>query len=674
MASHGRVETQQWIRHHDQQASCSSSDSASNESESLMMQLLRDLVFVQVDSVPEGVCQPPQPCLKFVVSHDVDDMLESAEADIKSRDCGRGVPDTCTARTCSVTADVPPPSPFPSKPSHLFLTDSVRSQRPSADDNSQRCQQQPALSTHCQVPSAVTQGDTLPMIDHMPRDTLPVSASVHPQVTAGNNSSSLNCKENVEDVKTLRDDEDDVAVMNGEMVAVTSASEISGNGHVPSNVTSALTDMLPQCSHVSSSSSSVTSSCSDGVSAGKAGSCSSTAVNHGSASSRPRRLSAPASPQRRVTDSTGSSVDRQHHVVRDDDEQQQQQQPECSAGIEKHYSLVRKKRDDGLANKHRCDTTIETASVHPNVIENEQTTCTMTLVGQTLSHDNRSHHVCSLSSPAADVPAPSAAVSGVVVHSARSANRRPDLSTGVVGDHVTGVTSRLAGEWTLNGGADAERRLRRLSRGSLLLARQAPAVTTQSHPPADSELDRFSGTLMACDGQGCVFYVPASDVKVHGDPAGEQWYFPVPVPVTALQATVLLLSKPVEGSFLVYHDWSSQSEYSLAVRRGADVLHYDIVRHAGGDLSIAGHEHSFLTLADLVAYFQHNRSRLVMRLGRPLSTALLPVTAGRDYNARYELARAQVAMTGNIIANGRFGVVCEGEYRHQPVAIKVQLM
>ena len=83
------------------------------------------------------------------------------------------------------------------------------------------------------------------------------------------------------------------------------------------------------------------------------------------------------------------------------------------------------------------------------------------------------------------------------------------------------------------------------------------------------------------------------------------------------------------------HKSDVQSDYSLAVCHGADVVHYGIVRHAGNDLSIEGHQHSFLSLSDLVAYFQHNKSGLVAWLGRPVSTALLPLTAGRDYDARY---------------------------------------
>ena len=174
---------------------------------------------------------------------------------------------------------------------------------------------------------------------------------------------------------------------------------------------------------------------------------------------------------------------------------------------------------------------------------------------------------------------------------------------------------------------------------------------------------------MAYDGRGRVFYVPAGDVRAHGDPAGEPWFFPVPL--TALQATVLLASRRrVEASFLVYGDGS---EYRLAVCRGVDVLHYGIARNPGGDVSLSGHRHSFLSVSDLVDYFRHNRSGLATRLGRPLSVAVLPVAAGRDYDSRFELSRTHLSIAGNIIANGRFGVVCAGEYRHQPVAVKVLL-
>jgi len=203
-----------------------------------------------------------------------------------------------------------------------------------------------------------------------------------------------------------------------------------------------------------------------------------------------------------------------------------------------------------------------------------------------------------------------------------------------------------------------------MTRGSLLL------VNPRSLVISNDQCDCFAGTVLSYDVLGNAFYVPAVDLRCYGDPCNEPWFYPIPL--TPLQATVLLSTRHTEpGSFLVYcgctHDDSAQ-QYSLAVCAGPDVLHYGIVRNVLGDLSIQGHRHSFVTLSELVRYFQRNKSSLVTRLARPLSVT---VTARLEYHEKYELARSQLRLSGNIIGNGRYGVICVGKYRGQPVAVKV---
>jgi len=214
---------------------------------------------------------------------------------------------------------------------------------------------------------------------------------------------------------------------------------------------------------------------------------------------------------------------------------------------------------------------------------------------------------------------------------------------------------------------------RTLTSGTLLLAHRDLSLTMcDTKPLSNSEQESFTGTLLAYDGQGYAYYVPAVDLKVYGDAAGELWFFPVPL--TPLQATILLSTKQIAGSFLLYCEfphYDSTETLRLSVYSGADVLHYSIVRNRDGDLSLAGDDRSFLTLSDLIRYFQHNKSCLATRLGRALSVSHLPVTAGLDYDAKYELVRSQLRLTGNIIGNGRFGVICAGKYRGHPVAVKV---
>lgn len=695
LASHGRVQTQQWVHHYDRHVPPATSSSSSTElpcwhgetdvGESLlMMRLVRDMVFVQVESVPECVRQPPQPCPKFVVSHDIDGISESAVTHWQTRDSVH-FDLIFPAHTCSAIDDVLPP-PLPPKPLHLSPTVGTRSRRQNAggptqwettDDDWQSCEQWPGLLTHRQVSSVVTPHNASPVTDN-------------------EDSNSSITEKYVEEGKTLVDDNDyDAATINGEMMIVRSVNETSADGHMPempNNLTTKVTDGCDVDTEHSQSSSlsslSLTSADSDGMSADKAGTLTPTGVSQNSSSCGPRRMSAPASQQHCVSNAIFSLAGQadcslQQYTVMDASiGKDTGKQRECNAGvraseIEKQYSLVRKKKkpDEGQR-LERLAASGETALVEPDVVKSELTTHAVTPVTQTMSQVNMQQLTNHVTPFATSVHPPSATLSGVELLSVGlswSTRCRQDMA---IDDHVTAMTSRFDGEWMVHGGTNVKHHLRRLNRGSLLLAHQTPALISHDYRLTDSELDHFAGTLMAYDGHGCVFYVPASDIRVHGDPAGEAWFFPVPL--TALQATVLLSSNQVESSFLVYrmstHESSKRCDYNLAVCHGADVVHYSIVRNAGGDLSVAGHRHSFLLLSDLIAYFQHNKSGLVTRLGRPLSTAQLPVTAGRDYDARYELTRGQLAITGNIIANGRFGVVCAGEYRHQPVAIKVIIL
>ena len=128
-------------------------------------------------------------------------------------------------------------------------------------------------------------------------------------------------------------------------------------------------------------------------------------------------------------------------------------------------------------------------------------------------------------------------------------------------------------------------------------------------------------------------------------------------------------------------------------RGHADVVHYSIVRHPRGDLAVAGHDHSFLSVADLVAYFRRNGGGLACRLVRPLRDARRPVAAGLDFPARYELPRADVAVSSRpaldrtlersldrsmdrhvdrpVDRPGRLGTAFVGQYRGRAVVVRV---
>lgn len=185
-------------------------------------------------------------------------------------------------------------------------------------------------------------------------------------------------------------------------------------------------------------------------------------------------------------------------------------------------------------------------------------------------------------------------------------------------------------------------------------------------------LEQFRGTRLAYDKDGHALYVPLHLLKRYGEPDGEAWFYPLEL--TSRQATLFLRAEKLEGCFVVYRApfCSAGVAYNLSVcLENGDVVHYHVVENIHGDVMIEGHDHAFMTIIELVDYFSHNKASLATRLRRPLKYARFPISPGLHYDSRYELQRTELSLTGNIIGQGNFGVVCAGVYRNQPVAVKV---
>ena len=774
VASHGREQTPRWIHHcHMQCETCSSTalelaccddDTVHGDSsrQPIMMQLLKDIVFTPVDSVPPCVCQPPQSCPKFVVSHDDDGMLQSHWHVSNSR----------------VEHDVYVPTAVPSRPTHLSLADSIHSQRKCVRQQSHQktvvsidhvidrhsCQafetepraMTPSHTVSETEPRAVTPSHTVSETEpraltpsHTVSETEPRAVTPSHTVsetepravtsrhcasdtelcavtlthsmsgmkdesmivtsdvstwqqyspvtnkrevtTSDEHAGSVNCQGNFEKTKTCYDDNarDETLVTDDARDRLLTNDGSDGCDRLVNEMGDSCDNQYHSvtCSEASSSSSSSSSSFTSNVDIDKTGSLSHTTTAGDSSSTGHRNDGRDAA-------TAGDSSSTGHRNRNDGHD------TGTAGDIERLYSFVRKKRE-------RRDCELSTVRHSENVViaSRENAVNLRYTVSDTLNNDEvqtscvdhfspdvcpQSHSTVHLTTPATDVKLPSVTLkvpssdvevpltSALSLHD-ESCCEDTDLLRSIVGHmtssyrgHVTGVTSQRSDAGLTLPRGDSECRL--LRQGSLLLAHShQPSRTCVSDTTSltNNELKSFLGTLLAFDSQGSAFYVPAVDMKVHGEPAGEQWFFPVPI--TSLQATILLSVKQIAGSFLLYHVFPPHDslEFQLSVCNGVDILHYDIVRNRHGDLSIAGHDHSFLSLSDLVCYLQQNKSALATRLGRPVSIADRPVTAGVDYDACYELARSQLSLTGNIIGNGRFGVICAGQYRGHPAAVKV---
>ena len=802
VASHGRLQTRRWISHCRTELADATStqpervdatvntgrDAVDSESEAVMMQLVRDIVFRQIDSVPECVRQPPQSCLKFVVSRDVDDRLyqTSLQRTINNRDSRR------------VHRSGSPAPPVPPKPRNLPPIDSRH-------HAGRTCHRKPIVDidqvvgkSSCEVfetelapvrtdcsRSVVNDHSTMSPEDMGRSTEHSVVTDVHEnhQVTINDKpSESLKRDEEFEETKTSAADRDvDRAVLarlsSDKDMVDKCVDEVSVAESVDkvldkmsdddySSVTlagvSSCAVVDTQCDSVSHDIQHDSVTCdtqSDRVSCdiqcdsvshdsqrdsvGHDTQCDSVShesqhdsvsrdtehdsvshdaqcdsVSHESQHDSVSRDSVSCSTTSSSASCNADGVDKAGVSTSQTDISSRVSGPvqldvpdqKCvtdsdrlttaPADIERLYSLVRKKRhrrpSGSAVSENITSPESMTRRFAETAKEDEKATSSSHISDDHLSADSLCCHefhnvtmstegrvhlfspVVKLSSSCLDAPLASA--DNATDSSVSSHSRAEDVDDTLRRDHVTSVTCRLSQHLLYDAADDNDdndgddiANCRLMTRGSFLLAR-CPAISLSSDckPITQNELDCFTGTLLAYDDEGCALYVPSVDMKVHGDPAGEPWFYPVPL--TSLQATILLSTRQTDGCFLVYSDTTEHRdsvEYSLSVCTGPDVLHYDIVRNVHGDLSVRGHDHSFLSLSDLVGYFQRNKSSLAVRLGRPLSVAHLPVTAGLDYDVNYELVRSRLSLSGNIIGNGRFGVICAGKYRSQPVAIKV---
>lgn len=222
-----------------------------------------------------------------------------------------------------------------------------------------------------------------------------------------------------------------------------------------------------------------------------------------------------------------------------------------------------------------------------------------------------------------------------------------------------------------------------LDRGTVMIVDVQQSCSTASSGTDGGEADPVSsyrGTRLGYDCCGLAYYVPADALRRYGDPTDEPWFYPAAL--TPLQATLFLRAENRRGCFVTYRSASNSTSgggtvllYTLSVCVGhADVVHYSVVRNPRGDLSVAGHDHSFLSLSDLVAYFRRNRGGLACRLLRPLRDSARPPTAGLDYPARYELVRPEVVVGSRVAYDrrpGRLGTGFLGQYRRHAVVVRV---
>ena len=188
-------------------------------------------------------------------------------------------------------------------------------------------------------------------------------------------------------------------------------------------------------------------------------------------------------------------------------------------------------------------------------------------------------------------------------------------------------------------------------------------------------VDDVDCVLLCYDRDATALLVPSRYVRHHDDLPAQPWYHPVPL--TSHQAALFLRSNNQPGCFLVYRDADTDvGDYQLAVCLGDDVVvHYVIHTSPLGDCAIDGDHRRFLSVCDLIKYYQQNAGLLATRLRRPLHDTTCSLTHRYHIPADVELDRRRLHFTSNIVVGGsdmsRCTVVWSAVYDGQPVAIKV---
>jgi len=206
----------------------------------------------------------------------------------------------------------------------------------------------------------------------------------------------------------------------------------------------------------------------------------------------------------------------------------------------------------------------------------------------------------------------------------------------------------------------------------IIIPNKSSSSSFESQEKEDLSTDSHKQIVLGYDKDGMVYQLPCGLLKRHGDPTDENWFYPVEL--NAKEASLFLARENQAGCFMVYRPTNRSLSvlYHLSVCRADGlVVHYRIVKNSRGDVAIEGHDHSFMTVHDLVKYFRKNQSRLATRLRRSLKEATLPITPGYHYPQRLDIPRSSVKLSGKIIGQGKFGALCEGQYRGAVVTVKV---
>jgi len=203
------------------------------------------------------------------------------------------------------------------------------------------------------------------------------------------------------------------------------------------------------------------------------------------------------------------------------------------------------------------------------------------------------------------------------------------------------------------------------SEGGRVLAKDSVIVVHGQLGDVDND-----SVLLCYDRDTRPLLVPARYVRRHDDPSTQAWYHPVPL--TAHQVSLMLRSVHQPGCFLVYRDANGDGD-QLALCLGRDVVvHYDIRVSSLGDCALGGDHRRFLSLSDLVKYYQRNSGSLATRLRHPPHDV---TCLGSHFPADVELDRRRLQITTNIVVGGSgagsCAVIWAGDYDGQPVSVKV---
>ncbi|XP_078669492.1 uncharacterized protein LOC144910364 [Branchiostoma floridae x Branchiostoma belcheri] len=169
--------------------------------------------------------------------------------------------------------------------------------------------------------------------------------------------------------------------------------------------------------------------------------------------------------------------------------------------------------------------------------------------------------------------------------------------------------------------------------------------------------------------QGIKGYIDLKNVRTHGSPEDERWFFPLAI--SSRCATILLESVNHEGCFLVRKTCSDDRRitFVLSVWHDGSAYHYPIREDTAKNVRIS-RQRTFFTVGRLIEFYKRDRGVLRTRLTFGVKELLSPSHDNEPSEQQLSLDRSKLQLK-DVFLHGMFGTISKAESAGKPVSVKI---